>query len=81
MVSDDYYSHEYVPFHGDSLERRPWGFFFRQLQLRYHVCLDPLVGGTDDVAGSRFQQSMVFDVSAAVIWGMAPADENFRRKQ
>jgi len=81
MVSHDYYSHEYVPFYGDSPERCPWGIFFRQLQFRNYVCLDSLVGGSDDVVGSRFQQGMVFDVSATVVRGMAPADENFWRKQ
>jgi len=57
MVPYDPYPHGYVPFHGHTYEWCYGRLFFRQLQLRYNVRLDTVVGGADDAAGAGYPAS------------------------
>lgn len=81
MVSNDCHPDKHACIYDNTHQRHNGRLFLRQLQLWRYDSLDTLVGDADDVPCAGSQQDMVYDLSAAVIWGMAPAIENFRRKQ
>ena len=53
VVSYDSHPHKYVHFYSYTHERYHGWIFFGQLQLRYNVCLDTVVGAADDDACTR----------------------------